>query len=133
MRERLKYSKEQYESKQIEFDILQNSVAEFKDSNKRISTAQFLSKLQKLESEYALQENILVNLASEYNNNKIQLNKNTPIFSVIDEVSIPSKRSRPLRSLIVLIYMFLGMVLSITFIQAKEPLIKLFDKVRISN
>ena len=28
-----------------------------------------------------------MNLASEFNNNKIKLNKDTPIFSVIDEVS----------------------------------------------
>ena len=46
-------------------------MAEFKDSNKSISTALFLSELQKLESDYQLQQNILINLASEYNNNKI--------------------------------------------------------------
>ena len=68
-------------------------MADFKDSNKNISTARFMSELQKLESEYQLQQNILMTLASEYNNNKIKLNKDTPIFSVIDEVSVPNERS----------------------------------------
>ena len=122
IKERLEYSKNQYELKQIEFNILQNNVADFKDSNKNISTARFMSELQKLESEYQLQQNILMTLASEYNNNKIKLNKDTPIFSVIDEVSVPNERSEPKRSLIALIYFFLGVVLSSGYLLAKEPL-----------
>ena len=130
IKERLEYSKNQYELKQIEFNILQNNVADFKDSNKNISTARFMSELQKLESEYQLQQNILMTLASEYNNNKIKLNKDTPIFSVIDEVSVPNERSEPKRSLIALIYLFLGLILSIGFILGKEPVISLIKEIK---
>jgi len=130
IKERLEYSKNQYEIKQIEFNILQNDLADFKDSNKNISTARFMSELQKLESEYQLQQSILMNLASEFNNNKIKLNKNTPIFSVIDEVSVPNKRSKPNRGLITLNYIFLGILLSISFILVKEPLAKIIKKIK---
>ncbi|MAW08513.1 MAG: hypothetical protein CME61_09585, partial [Halobacteriovoraceae bacterium] len=129
IRERLEFSKKQYEIKQNEFDILQKKLAEFKDSNKSISTARFRSELQKLESEYQLQQNILINLASEYNNNKIKLNKDTPIFSVIDEVSVPNQRTEPRRVLIVIIYVFLGLILSLSFIIGKDPLIDLFKEL----
>ncbi len=101
-----------------------------KDSNKNISTASFMSKLQKLESEYQLQQNILINLASEYNSNKIKLNKDTPIFSVIDEVSVPNIRSKPKRSLLVTIYVFLGLVFSVGFIFVKDPIIDLIKELR---
>jgi uncharacterized protein involved in exopolysaccharide biosynthesis len=130
IKERLEYSKNQYEQKQIEFNILQNNVADFKDSNKNISTARFMSELQKLESEYQLQQSILMNLASEFNNNKIKLNKDTPIFSVIDEVSVPNQRSEPKRSLIVIIFMFLGLVLSTVYLLAKEPLIGIIKNIK---
>ena len=130
IKERLEYSKNQYELKQIEFNILQNNVADFKDSNKNISTARFMSELQKLESEYQLQQNILMTLASEYNNNKIKLNKDTPIFSVIDEVSVPNERSEPKRSLIALIYLFLGLILSIGFILGKEAISNLIKEIK---
>ena len=130
IKERLEYSKNQYELKQIEFNILQNNVADFKDSNKNISTARFMSELQKLESEYQLQQNILINLASEFNNNKIKLNKDTPIFSVIDEVSVPNEKSEPKRSLIALIYLFLGVVLSTVYLLAKEPLIEIIKNIK---
>ena len=130
IKERLEFSKEQYELKQLEFDFLQKKLAEFKDSNKNISTARFMAELQKLESEYQLQQNILINLASEYNNNKIKLNKDTPIFSVIDEVSVPNQRSKPKRVQLVIIYVFLGLVLSVGFVIGKEPLINLIKEIK---
>ncbi len=129
IKERLEFSKEQYELKQKEFDFLQKKLAEFKDSNKSISTASFMSELQKLESEYQLQQNILINLASEYNNNKIKLNKDTPIFSVIDEVSVPNRRSKPKRSQIVIIFLIFGLIFSSGFVLAKEPLLKISKEI----
>ena len=130
IKERLEYSKEQYQLKQGEFDFLQKKLAEFKDSNKNISTARFMSELQKLESEYQLQQNILVSLANEYNQNKIKLNKDTPIFSVIDEVSIPNERSAPKRIHLVIIYVFLGLVFSVGFVLGKGPVINLIKEIK---
>ena len=69
-------------------------------------------------------------MASEYNNNKIKLNKDTPIFSVIDEVSVPNERSKPVRSLLVIIFVFLGLVLSIIYVLGKEPTINLIKKIK---
>ena len=130
IKERLVFSKKQYELKQVEFDVLQKKLAEFKDSNKSISTASFRSLLQKLESEYELQQSILINLASEYNNNKIKLNKDTPIFSVVDEVSVPNLRSEPKRGLLVIIYVFLGLIISIGYILGKDVVVNLIKQIK---
>jgi uncharacterized protein involved in exopolysaccharide biosynthesis len=130
IKERLEYSKEQYEVKQNEFDLLQKQLAEFKDSNKNISTASFMSELQKLESEFRLQQSILFNLANVYNNNKIKLNRDTPIFSVIDEVSVPYERAKPKRASMVLQIMIIGVLLSIVFILGKDPLNKIILKLK---
>ena len=75
-------------------------------------------------------KSILVNLASEYNNNKIKLNKDTPIFSVIDEVSVPNVRSEPKRGRLVIIYLFLGFVLSSAFVLFKDPLNNLINEIK---
>jgi LPS O-antigen subunit length determinant protein (WzzB/FepE family) len=127
---RLEFSKKQYEIKQVEFNLSQKKLAEFKDSNKNISTARFMSELQKLESEYQLQQNILFTLASEYNNNKIKLNKDTPIFSVIDEVSVPTVKSEPKKVLLVITYVFLGLVLSFGYVMAKNPVNNFIKKIK---
>ena len=130
IKERLDYSKEQYDLKHTEFENLQNKLARFKDSNKNISTAIFLSRLEKLQSEYTLQQNILMTLANEYNQNKIKLNKNTPIFSVIDEVFVPNERSKPERSLIVIVWVFLGLVFGVGYLLAKAPYMTLLSELK---
>ena len=130
IREQLEYSKEQYLKKKTEFEKLQNDLAKFKDSNKNISTALFLSELQKLESDYQLQQSLLMSLANEYNRNKIKLNKNTPIFSVLDEVSVPNTRSKPKRKKIVLIWASIGIISSIIYILLKETLINIFNLIK---
>ncbi len=126
IKEQLDYSEKQYKLKQNEFEILQNKLAEFKDSNKNISTAVFMAELQKLESEFLLQQSILTNLASEFNNNKIKLNKDTPIFSVIDEVSVPNERSKPKRSFIALTFLIIGIITSSLYVLFYEPLSRSF-------
>tara|TARA_B100002051_G_C16744161_1_gene646340 strand:+ start:1648 stop:2727 length:1080 start_codon:yes stop_codon:yes gene_type:complete len=130
IKEQLDYSKEQYELKKVEFEALQNKLAKFKDSNKNISTATFLSELQKLESEFQLQKNILMTLASEFNNNKIKLNKDTPIFSVLDDVSVPNQRSKPERKKIVMIFLALGFIFSTISIFSENYFSKLFQRIR---
>ena len=130
IKEQLDYSKGQYLQKKDEFETLQKTLAEFRDSNKNISTAVFLSELQKLEAEYQLQQNILISLASEYNSNKIKLNKDTPIFSVLDEVSVPNQRSKPKRKQIVLIFMVLSIILSIGYVSTKELLNEIIQLIK---
>lgn len=130
IKEQLDYSRNQYKKKQNEFDSLQNNLAKFRDSNKNISTALFRADLQKLESEFQLQSNILASLASEYNSNKIKLNKDTPIFSVLDEVSVPIERFKPQRKLIVLIYTLIGIILSSLYALAIDPLKETIKKIK---
>ncbi len=130
IKEQLEYSKEQYMQKKEEFEKLQMTLAQFRDSNKTISTAVFLSELQMLQSEFDLQKSILTSLASEYNRNKIKLNKDTPIFSVIDEVSVPNLRSQPKRKAIIISYLFIGLSLSILFILTKDYFIQVIQKIK---
>ena len=130
IKEQLDFSKEQYENQKIEFENLQKKLAEFQDSNKNINTAVFLSELQKLQSEYQLQQTILTSLASEYNNNKIKLNKDTPIFTILDNVSVPNQRSEPKRKQIVLTYTFFGIILAVFYVLSQEGLRKFLKELK---
>lgn len=129
IKEQLEYSKDEYFKKKEEFERLQNNLAEFKDSNKNISSAVFLAELEKLESEYRLQENIMISLATEYNNNKIKFNKDTPIFSVIDDVSVPNQKSKPKRKQILFISIILGFIISTSYSLSVDRIKEVIQKV----
>ena len=126
----LDYSKDQYFNKKSEFEKIQKELAIFRDSNKNISTALFASQLQILQSEYFLQEKLLTSLAGEYNNNKIKLSKNTPIFSVLDEVSVPSEKHKPKRTQMVLIFTIIGFIFSSIYILTKDIVTEIINFIK---
>ena len=69
-------------------------------------------------------------LATQLEQAKLQVNKDTPVFTVIEPVSVPFERSAPKRSLIVVIWTFLGVVLSTGYILVKDPAIEIIASIR---
>ena len=70
----------------------------------------FQNKLSRIESEVNISASIVQQLASQVEQAKLQVNKDTPVFTTIQPVTIPFERSAPKRSLIVIVFGFLGLV-----------------------
>lgn len=117
-----KYTFQQYELKKQEFRTIQKEVAVFKDRNSAIGNAQFQTKLQQLEAEYSIVNAVYTELAKNLEQTKLQINKDTPIFSVLNPVIVPYEKSAPKRLLLIIIYSFLGIVIGVGYLLIKEPL-----------
>jgi LPS O-antigen subunit length determinant protein (WzzB/FepE family) len=61
---------------------------------------------------------------------KLQVAKDTPVFSFLKSVVVPIEKSAPSRSLIVIICLFLGVVISIGYLLAKEPLLDMIKQIK---
>jgi LPS O-antigen subunit length determinant protein (WzzB/FepE family) len=120
-KEMLDFALKQYYDKKHAYEKLQDERAVFVDKNINISSSLFQNKLSRLESEVNISEAIVQQLASQVEQAKLQVNKDTPVFTTIKPVTIPFARSAPKRSLIVIVFSFLGFVLSIGFVLVKEP------------
>ena len=68
-------------------------------------------------------------LAKQVEQARIQVSKDTPIFTIIDPVVIPNQRTSPKRTLIVLSFTFLGFFLAIGYALIKEPFAAMKNKV----
>tara|TARA_Y100001958_G_C21248633_1_gene581688 strand:+ start:1017 stop:2078 length:1062 start_codon:yes stop_codon:yes gene_type:complete len=99
---------------------LQDSLANFKDSNRSIKSDIFKNELNRIETELNISKNIYNELALTKEKTAIDVRKNTPIFTIIDQVVVPSERFKPKRSLIVLFFLFIGVVSSITYVLIKD-------------
>lgn len=106
----LEYVNEQYKIKEKEFLNAQQALAAFKDSHQNIGTAVFENKRAQLENRYHLRFSLYRELALQREQAELQVNKDTPIFSVLEPVVQPHHRDRPKRKLIVLLSAFLGFV-----------------------
>ena len=115
------FTAEQFNDKQREFYALQDELAEFTDRNRNISSAQFQNKKQRLEAQYSIVNAVYTELAKQKEQAAIQVSKDTPIFSVIDPVVVPKEKTSPKRGLLLVIYTFLGVVLSTGYVLVKEP------------
>jgi len=129
-KEMLDFALKQYSDKKESYEKLQDERAVFVDKNINISSSLFQNKLSRLESEVNISESIVQQLASQVEQAKLQVNKDTPVFTTIKPVTIPYERSAPNRSLIVIVFAFLGLVLSAGYVLVKEDLSDIIKSVK---
>ena len=109
----LNYIKERYAEKKDEFNLVKIALARFQDQNNGINTAMGRTKLLQLQSDYDLAFSVYSELAKQLETQQLQVKKDTPLFTVLKPVSIPSEKSAPKRAIILVVYLFLGFILSL--------------------
>ena len=120
-RNNLDFIKRQYKTKRQEFEQIQDSIALFKDQNLNITSSLYQNQLSRLESQFTVTSSVFQELAGQVEQAKIQVNKDTPIFTIIEPVSVPLKRSKPKRTMMVVIWTFLGGIFSVGWVLVKSP------------
>ena len=127
----LAFNEAQLALKKNEFDSLQNKLALFNDSNLNIIDSRFNNKRLGLQSEFAIVNAVYQELAKQVEQSKLQVSKDTPIFSIISPVTVPNTRSAPNRILIVAVCLFLGLVLSGVYVLIKEPVFAVVKEIKV--
>ena len=129
-KELLDFTSIQYNEKKIAFEKLQDERAVFVDNNINISSSLFQNKLSRIESELNIAQSVVQQLASQVEQAKLQVNKDTPVFTTIKPVTVPFEKSAPNRGLIVIIFVFLGFVMSSGYILLKESAIEIIKFIK---
>ena len=129
-RELLDFTTKQYQENKTSYEALQDSIAIFKDQNLNISSSLYQNRLDRLERELNIASSVVEQLASQVEQAKLQVNKDTPVFTIIEPVTVPFERSAPKRSLIVVIWTFLGVVLSTGFVLVKDLIKEIIASIR---
>ena len=114
--EQFHYIEDRYLEKQQEFTKVKTEFARFQDQNNGVNTALGKIKFLQLQSDYDLVLSVYTELAKQLETQRLQVKKDTPLFTVLKPVSIPIEKSAPKRPLIVIIYLFLGLVGSIGYV-----------------
>jgi uncharacterized protein involved in exopolysaccharide biosynthesis len=129
-KELLDYVSNQYNAKKTAFEKLQDDRAVFVDNNINISSSLFQNKLSRIESELSIAQSVVQQLATQVEQAKLQVSKDTPVFTTIKPVTIPFTRSSPKRFQIVIIFLFLGFVLSTGYVLVKTPAIEIIKSIK---
>ncbi|MDG2193786.1 MAG: Wzz/FepE/Etk N-terminal domain-containing protein [Polaribacter sp.] len=115
----LEFIAARYHEKATDFREKQTALANFQDSNRGLSTAAAQTRLQQLQANSDLAFSVLTELAKQVETQKIQVKEDTPVFTILEPVSVPVEKSAPKRPLILMVWVFLGIVLGIGFVFGK--------------
>ncbi len=107
----LDFIQQRFDETAQKFEVAQKRLASFRDRNKNVSLATAKTEEERLISEYNLVYGTYSELAKQLEQAKIQVKQDTPVFTIIEPISVPTKRSKPNRPMILFIWLFLGGVI----------------------
>lgn len=122
----LEFSQSQLKQKKNEFNNIQSKLSYFKDTNLNLVTSSIIDEQTKLQSDFEIINAVVIELSKQVEQAKIQVKKDTPLFSTIKEAVVPIKKSSPKRAKIVIYFTVIGMFLSTSIILIKDKLIYYF-------
>lgn len=120
----LDFINERYEESEREFREIQEELVNFRDQNMNIATARLRAEEQRLESEYQLRFDILNGIAQRREETRINLEEETPVFNILEPVTIPPMRSKPARGVMTILYTFFGFFIAVCWVYFKPTFTK---------
>ncbi|MCE1199954.1 MAG: Wzz/FepE/Etk N-terminal domain-containing protein [Marinilabiliales bacterium] len=105
-----------------EFEQAQIKLAIANDRSKGFTSGLAQVETDRLQSQYTITFGVYQELAKQYELAKIQVKKETPVFTVVEPPIVPWERTKPNRVLIVITWIFLGGLVGIGTIFGKEYL-----------
>ncbi len=123
--ENLDFLQERYNEKKEAFEAAQANLATFRDRNKNVTSALAQTEEERLQSEYNIAFQVYSELAKQLEQAQIQVKSDTPILTTIQPVQVPLEKSKPNRPIILVIWIFLGIVTGAGIVLGKDFLANL--------
>lgn len=106
----LDFVQERYDEAKRNFEDIQARRAKFRDANLNTTRYSARTELDKLDAEYSLAMNLYSELATQLEQAKIKVKETIPVLTIINPVTVPFKKSKPQRAMILMAFTFLGAV-----------------------
>lgn len=112
-REQYSFVSAQYSQKKTTYDSVQKILAAFLDRNRILSTALSQVERDRLARERDLAYEVLQQVSRDLEQARLKLSIDTPVFGVIEDVSVPPHRSSPNRTQMAAISAVLGLLFAL--------------------
>lgn len=106
----LDFVQERFDEAKRNFEDVQARRARLRDANMNTTRYSARTEMERLDAEYTLVQGVYTSLAQQVEQAKISVKETTPILTVIKPVTVPYKKSKPQRAMILFAFTFLGAV-----------------------
>jgi capsule polysaccharide export protein KpsE/RkpR len=114
------FIQQRYDEAKKKYQKAQEDLARFRDRNKNVSTAMASSEQEQLTAEYNLIFGVYSELAKRLELAKIEVKEETPVFTIIKPVSVPTEKSKPNRRYILAVFTFIGFVVGTVVVLGRD-------------
>ena len=126
----LAFVAQSFNDAQADFLDKQNKLASFQDANRGLTTASARATEQRLRSEYDIAFTVYNELAKQLEQTKLAVKETKPVLTVIEPVVVPVQKSAPRRSIIIVGFIFLGLVLSFGWVLSKPYFMDIVQNIK---
>ncbi|MBI9033188.1 MAG: lipopolysaccharide biosynthesis protein [Bacteroidales bacterium] len=127
---KLDFVQKLYDEKKKDFADAQETLAKFRDRNKNVTTEMAKTEEVRLLNEYQIAFSVFTELAKQLENSRVQVKEDTPVFSIIEPINVPSDSFKPKRIPIVLGWLVQGFLIGVFWVFGKKYYFKIRDKWR---
>lgn len=113
-REQYRFASEQYQLAKTRYERSQRDLASFSDRNRALMSASSQIDRDRLQREYDLAFEVYQQFSREREQARIKMNQDTPVFTVLENATVPALRSSPKRTRILVIATLLGALIGVS-------------------
>jgi uncharacterized protein involved in exopolysaccharide biosynthesis len=122
LNDNLEFVEISYETARTDFLNAQDRLTAFQDANRVLSTASARSMETRLRNEYDIAFTLYRELATQREQAKIAVKENQTILTLVNPPVVPLEKSAPRRSIIIIGFLFLGVVVAVGWVLAAPSL-----------
>lgn len=122
LNDNLEFVEKSYETARTDFLNAQDRLTAFQDANRGLTTASARSMEARLRNEYDIAYTIYRELATQREQAKIAVKENQTILTLVNPPVVPHEKSAPRRSIIIIGFLFLGVVVAVGWVLAAPSL-----------
>lgn len=119
VQDNLQFVEASYLEARKDFLRKQADLAAFQDANRGLATATARTTERRLSSEYEVAFTVYNELAKQLEQAKLAVKESTPVLTVIDPVVVPQAKSAPRRTMIMAVFLLLGMIVGVGWVLMK--------------
>lgn len=120
----LDYIQARYDEAKAEAELYQERLAVITDRSQSMTTTRDRIERDRIQSKYTIANSIYTEMAKQLEQSKMQVKKDTPVFTIIQPVQVPIKSSNS-RTKTLIIWTFFGVVIGCGIVLSKGWLPKL--------
>ena len=116
----LAFTEKLFAEAKANYFTVQKEYARYMDANKNVVSASFRTEEERLRNEMDLTYGVYTQMAQQLEQNKIKVQEQTPVYTVIEPARVPLRADSPNKPIILIGFVFTAIFLSLGTILVKE-------------